>query len=372
MATARCGRAAVGGRAWPAIARAFTLVEVLVVLIIIGTVLAILLPSLATTRQAAKKVSSQALMNNLAAATSQFITDRRESPGYFTPVEMGAAANSAPSDSAGSQRGFGAIQNIMIDLAGGITAAPQDGVQLLEVGPTASASVVIDLAQIGGSGAGSGSAASNKAYFTPARQFFEPQGNAQIASDSGNRRNRLLPTLIDAFGQPILAWAQDERGQSVATWAALDSSTVAKYYWAANGCYLNSTALGKAVANQSGDTNYDRPSSLIGGGGTTFDADQVQSSLMALLGHPAFPSPAMQDALGGGFAGSQIPLPGAARGQVVYHSAGANGVYLGTFERGGKAALEDNATRPPAKAARYSGGYDPMLDFDDIVVPAGN
>lgn len=369
MTTARCSNATGGGRTCPAAARAFTLVEVLVVLIIIGTVLAILLPSLATTRQAAKKVSSQALMNNLAAATSQFITDRRESPGYFTPLQMGAQANSRPN---GTGRGFGAIQNVMIDLAGGITTAAEDGIQILKVGPSNAAAdtVNIDIGQIGGGGA-SGSAASNKAYFTPARQFMEPQGNAQVASGADNH-NRLLPTLVDAFGQPILAWAQDERGQSVAAWAALDSSIVAKYYWAANGCYLNATSLGKAFANQSGDVNYDRPSSLIGGGSSTFDADQVQSSLMALLGHPAFPSAALQGVLGGGFNGSQLPLPGAARGQVVYHSAGANGIYLGTFERGGKFALDADAARPPVKAARYTGGVDPMLDFDDIVVPAGN
>ena len=352
-------------RSGPAVRRAFTLFELLVVLIIIGTVLAILLPSLATTQRAAKKVSSLSMLNNLSAATSQFITDRRTPPGYFSAVEMGAQANSQPS---GSGRGFGAIQNVMIDLSGGITTAMEDGIQIMKVGPASGSTVNIDLAQMGGTG--SAAAKGAKAYFAPGSQFMVAQGSGQVFSGSlADNHNSLLPTLVDAFGQPVLAWSQDDRGQSVATWAALDSGTVAKYYWASNGCYLNSMSLGKMVTNQTGDPSYSRPSSLLGGGTGTFSADQIQSSLMALLGHPAFPGAAKQELLGGAFAGNKSPIPSVARGQVVYHSAGANGVYMGTKERGGSLALGTGALDPSAK---YVGGVDPMPDFDDIVVAAGN
>ncbi len=350
-------------RSGPAVRRAFTLFELLVVLIIIGTVLAILLPSLATTQRAAKKVSSLSMLNNLSAATSQFITDRRTPPGYFSAIDMGAQANAQPS---GSGRGFGAIQNVMIDLSGGITtdSALEDGIQIMKVGPAGGSTVKIDLAQMGGTG--SAAAKGAKAYFTPGQQFMVAQGSGQVASGD---HNNLLPTLVDAFGQPILAWAQDDRGQSVATWAAVDSGTVAKYYWASNGCYLNSTSLGKLSTNQTGDPSYNRPSSLLGGGTGTFSADQVQSSLMALLGHPAFPGAAKQELLGGAFAGNKSPIPSVARGQVVYHSAGPNGLYMGTNERGGSLALGTGSLDPSAK---YVGGVDPLPDFDDIVVAAGN
>ena len=344
----------------------FTLFELLVVLIIIGTVMAILLPSLAGTQRAAKRVSSLSMLNNLGAATSQFITDRRATPGYFSAVEMGAQANSQPN---GSGRGLGAIQNVMIDLAGGITTATEDGVQIMKVGPaSASGSTVnIDLAQMGGTGSSGTKGA--KSYFTPGQQFMVAQGGGQVTSSGADNHNALLPTLVDSFGQPVLAWSQDDRGQSVATWAALDSGTVAKYYWASNGCYLNSSGLGKLVVNQTGDPSYNRPSSLLGGGTGTFTGDQIQSSLMALLGHPAFPAAAKQELLGGAFTGNKSPMPSVARGQVVYHSAGANGVYMGTQERGGSLAL---GTSPLDPSAKYVGGVDPMPDFDDIVVAAGN
>ena len=93
---------------------------------------------------------------------------------------------------------------------------------------------------------------------------------------------------------------------------------------------------------------------------------------MALLGHPAFPGAAKQALLGVAFVSSQLPIPSVARGQVVYHSAGANGIYMGTLEVGGLVARGDDPARPPPFAAKYVGGVDPLPDFDDIVVAAGN
>ncbi len=355
--------------------RAFTLFELLVVLIIIGTVMAILVPSLGGTRRAAKKVSSLSLMNNLASATGQFITDKRTPPGHFPAVDMGAQANLNKVNGAG--RGFAAIQNVMIDLAGGITSATEDGEQILKVGPTNSATVNIDITQIGG--ASSAGANNARAYFTPGQQFMAAQRSGQVSASSADNHNNLLPTLVDSFGNPLLAWAADERGSSTAAWAALDSTTVARYYWAANGCFLSSARLGKNGANQLADSAYNNPSSLLGGdrdpgnsssAAGAWDADQIHSTLMALLGHPAFPGAARQELLGAGFAGSNLPLPGAPRGTVLFHSAGSDGVFLSTFDRGGKLAL--NTDQRPGVAAKYTGGVDPMLEFDDITVPAGN
>lgn len=345
----------------------FTLVELLVVLIIIGTIMSLLLPSLASTRTSSKKITSLSLMNNLSQATSQFITDKQTAPGFFSAADMGSPLNW--NGTSGS--GLAAMQNVMIDLAGGVTTQTDDGVNILKVGPANNNTVNINLQQIGAPSSDASGGVS-RGYFNPDKAYFQTVKTTPAPTQALN--NALLPVLIDSFGQPILAWSQDERGQAVVQWAAMDSTTIARYYWASNGVYLSSTSLARAQKIQAwgGQDNFNLPCSMLGAGGAqSFSKDAIQSTIMAITGHPAFPSTSGQTLLGGEFAQSTYPLPAAARGAVVYHSAGANGLYVGSNERGGIGAIADNGPKP-IKGVKYNGSSDPMIDFDDIVIAAGN
>jgi prepilin-type N-terminal cleavage/methylation domain-containing protein len=281
--------------------RGFTIVELIVVILIIVIISAILLPALGGARDVAKKTATTQLMNNLVAAAGRFEQDTRRMPGYFSPTEMGGPDQSAGT---GSGRGMSAMENIMLDLAGGIVVpasgsgsggggpAP-DPTSLAtlarNVGPSRDRDeqVDVDTALIGTS---NGSFAP---YFTPDIKNYQPQFKTMKAigqnaapphADTANKATNQLPDLIDAFGTPILAWVQDDTATqpitSVTDFATKASSgtTRARFYWNSNSCFLTATALGKKQLNMA-------TQSLLGSGGDTERAN----TLAALLGNPGYP-----------------------------------------------------------------------------------
>lgn len=326
--------------------RGFTIVELLVVLLIIALVLGILLPVLGAARNRAKATSTQATLKALASACDSFQLDQRKSPGYFSPAEMGSSENIT--------RGFSAMKNIMLDLAGGLTTAPADGVNVFDVGPVTGSTVRVDLRQIGGN---TGTGNNAKTYFNPDRSIFVAQDQpGQLAGATGIDGHLKLPEVLDAWGNPILAWAEDDR--QTQNFSAIDSSTTAKFYWASNACFLRATSLGKMARDQNYATG--RNSSLLG---TNLPAQIAGSgtapgNLEALLGNPSFPKSKA--------ATSDPDRPSVARGKIVFHSAGTDGFYMGSEDRGGKQAISN------AGVVKYSSSIDVMNDFDDITQKSGN
>lgn len=329
--------APLAGRSKPFASRAFTLIELMVVLLILALVMAILLPALGGARQRAKMVAAMAQMKDIATATGSFKIDKGNSPGYFSQTQMGSTQNAT--------RGFGAMKNIMLDLAGGITsqpASPGNGVYD-SVGPVSTGTVTVDINQMGAS------AGKTKAYYAPRGESFV--AFTTVGQQTATPENAAIPDVVDPWGNPILAWVQDDRTTN--TFSALDSTNPAKFYWNANANFLKSTSLGRGGKNQRYTTATD-PGSLIGEG-----APFKFESLTGLLGHPSFPIP------------NSNPLaPSQARGSIVFHSAGPDGIFLNTMERGGKNAFRPGATRPGC--IEYSKS-DPMDDFqDDLLFTAGN
>ncbi len=349
--------------------RAFTLAELMIVLIILGVVLGVVLPSLSATTRSAQRAATTTLMSGLGAAAVSFSTDNQgRNPGYFTAQQMGSTEN--------VDRGFAGLMNVMLDLMPGVTTKPA-GVdqQVLEVGPGQSVAeggvVNVDLKQLG-SAATNDSSSSTRAYYRPDPKYFystvDPTQVANAASlangkqVSTNESHYVIPTLHDAFGQPILGWQQDDRtafrfgavnAGSISPTSSGEPAGVARFYWASNACFLKATALGKRLQSQVANGD-DVPSSLLGGGrAPTF----LEITLEGVLGNPAFPG--------------TISQPTRPRGPLVFHSAGANGIYVGSKERGGILARQTNTTDQPL---RYVPGQDPFKsgDFDDIILGSGN
>lgn len=361
----------------------FTLVELAVVLIIIGVMMSILVPSLAAVRASARKVQTLTVMNNVSNAASQFITDRRTVPGYFSAAEMGspengdvAASPAATGDDSAGGRSFSSMQNVLIDLAGGLTADQSAGAAtggVLRVGPTAARLANIDPGQIGVASKNSGD--SSRAYFLPDRAYYVAQETVDRQAGTVDA-HRQLPTLVDAFGYPILAWVGDERAATIVRSNATDlnfganqadAATIARYYWVQNRAFLAATNLGGRGRNQIWDGTTGRLCSVIGSGNA---ASSVAASLAGILGNPGLP---LRDGLDTNLG----PAPGAARGSVVFHSAGPNGYYVGSNERGGIKARRTRSggttgeSTIPNSVDYVTGATDAMDDFDDQIVAVG-
>ena len=290
--------------------RAFTLIELLVVILILAVVIAIIVPALGGARNAAKGVSSRALLTQIANAASAFTNDNDGAlPGYFTAEEMG--------DSENGKRGFTEMENILLDLAGGIVDPGGTGIggiggsDVIKVGPTGDATVQVDLTLIGADTEISG------AYFTPDAKSYRA-GTGQ----EGEADHKELPDLIDAWGTPALAWRRNQFGpskiESEQDFAAVDSSDPAWFYWNTNAGVLEGATVGKLTRSQ-----VER--SIIGGNAADIAR---RTSLVGFLGSPAFPDDLT--------AGASDLLPAGARGDLVLHSAGADGYYMSRSGKGAK------------------------------------
>lgn len=323
--------------------RAFSLMELLTVILIIAIVVAILFPVLGGARNSARNASTTSLLNQVGAASAQFINDQRSAPGYFSPADMAVPEN--------ANRGFSAVQNVMLDLAGGITTTAADGVNTLTVGPASTNTVVVDLGKIGAPSA-SARGGSSKAYFNPDRANFVAQ-ETMARQDATMGEHRLLPTLVDAFGTPILAWTQDAK--TAATFAAIDSSATARFYWTGNAAFLRAQGLGKLGKSQRYAGSSAVPFSLLGQG---VDPGDLVQTMEGVLGHPAFPAADYSDA---------NRRAAAARAPLVLHSAGPNGIFLGSDEQGGSFAKGSGGA-----ALRYTRNDDVVTRFDDVLLTAGN
>lgn len=343
----------------PVSTRGFSLMELLTVLFIIVLVMGILLPVLGSARNSARKAATQSRLSDVDRASGQFLLDNRDRlPGYFSVSDMGSNDN--------GQRGFSAMQNILLDLAGGVTQAAAGGSDspiLGNVGPLGSAAgqVNVDTTKIG-AGAATPNAGRAGTYLRMGADALVAQDRPGQTLGSAQDVHRRMPTLVDTWGNPILAWVEDPRAPKVTgnnrqdyvnAFAQVNSTNPARFYWNANAAHLSANLLGRAGTNQNvGGARF----SLIGGGRT--DA-QIQGNLVALLGSPAFPVPN---------ANITPSFPAQARGRIVLHSAGQDGFFLGNEDRGGKLAASSGTVVPYTS----SGGIDALQDFDDVVIGGGN
>jgi type II secretory pathway pseudopilin PulG len=312
----------------------------LVVLLILTVVIAIVVPTLASFRNTARKATTLSLMTSLTTSVAQFRMSQARLPGYFTPKEMGDPANNTNK--------FSAMENLMLDLAGGVTTdAPVTGTDpcdaaqfsVIQVGPT-NKKVNVDTARVGAPD-NTAKGQVSRGYFKPDPKFFVRQCKpVQRSITNTTDQSLAMPVLVDAWGQPILAWVEDQIS-GLAPLAADVSSTRAHFFRASNAAFVNSTALGRLGQNQ---TDLTTGSMLFGPG-----PGAAAASVSGIVGNPLY--------------------QGLPRGPIVFHSAGTNGVYIGRSERGGK---QSSAPGNPTVSLPPPNGRDYFQegDFDDMVLKA--
>lgn len=326
--------------------RGFSLIELLVVMFIIGLVVAITIPALGFARTLAKKTSTQTFMNGLSQACTVFQNDNRRVPGYFSPREMGSDENRAI--------GFTAMDNVLLDLSGGVTTTPANGTTVFALGPTAAGKVNVDPDRIGIP------SSSGKIYWTPDAKYYETQVALGKVGDPLNLR---LKSVIDAFGQPLLFWANDDASITPLTAAnplsfardtsGVNGSTPARFYSVGNSAYLGSTLLGKRGRDQTLSSLY-----------STTSLNDQSRIMAAFLGNPsAIANPS----------DPQVSwVPSAGRGKFMIHSAGNDAVFLSKEDGGYKKHGGTAMTYASNFVAGSTKPIDIASDFDDLLVSGGN
>jgi len=333
--------------------RAFTLIELMVVIAIIAVIMALLLPALNGARNAGKKSSTTSMINAFTNAASSFANDHgSQMPGYFSAAQMGTESN--------LEAGMSAMENIMLDLGGTDVVQGRVGdpntieinhrAGIIAIAPfdnTDDNAVVVNTRLIGSSGA----------YFTPDKKFLkvmkhnEGQQFPEVADpESGDLRGQpLMPDLVDAFGNPLLAWVQDEtalgsidpnidgdNGQAVYEQFAQTTSNggggPAWFYLASNQTFFGhkSTNVGDSGINQ-----YNNSPLSTQALGNTVDATDRIRTLATVLASPSYFL--LHEGEEMDTVNYQDIFPARPRGRMIVQSGGIDGTYFGVNDSGWKA-----------------------------------
>lgn len=367
----------------------FTLVELLVVIVIVVILVGLLVPALSGARKAAKKAATRSQMQSFLAACGAFKADKQRQPGIIPTDFLGL-----PDNNAQAPLGFGLtmMQSAIIDLAGGVVrsgptadidAGSSTQVLLRYPFSTAQIRVVVDHTLVG--------APDGPQYINLSRDAFgitqgRIHGNSELRLGAdgrpvpGSRPLAYIPELIDSDGIPVLMWQQDNLASADADMVAMFSvngmgtppgaTPRPKFTWAANSGILTASRLGKKLANQAEQTLIGQTPGGGPNGGRGATNDQILTSLTALLGNPQFainrpaPPPAV------GTVNTENPqgivYPGAARGEIILHAAGADNKFLARPNR--NAGGTPYAVYSPSGTTNSSGSRQEYLidDFDDF------
>ncbi|MCP4838180.1 MAG: type II secretion system protein [Planctomycetes bacterium] len=371
---------------------AFTLVEILIVIALIGVLAGILLVAVGGATDAAKRARTKGTMESLSAAIDAFVLEHGNQPSI---VPMHVLHESHLSQGAWLTN----TQNILLALLGGSRVSLLD-----EAGdprdPTAEAEyqryladaianddnawfeftledpryplqyqVIIRPRQIGRGPWIDGQ--QFPPYLSPKDHELRERWAGDYQSQTPDGPNNIavtegftaLPDLIDAWGQPILVF---QKSRSTGPIVPIDNDSLPQFWPSGIDRYLGATRLG-----QLGEVQLTRPADDPLGsriGMNAANADERQYWLYLLLSHPT-----MRWDYG---AGGNYAYSGTARAGYAMLSAGPDGIFLARRD----GPIDENTGAPitpddyPAGAgdAAYENDHQRLKEFDDVVMYGGS
>lgn len=345
---------------------AFTLIELLVTVGIIVLLIGILIPTLGTVRNAARKTQAQSLATQVVNASQAFQSDKRRMPGLFPPDEMGNRTNA-------QNFGFTETENVLLDLVGGIVPdPPAPQFNRFPVGPgelNDSLAVVVNLDNVISGSGGPG-------YLRLDDKVLRPIEGQTSAARGVTDATRYID-LIDPFGMPMVIWRENKTADRASrnynfglpfapNNPNAQDAAVASFYWGSNAGYFLSTGLGSPPVPQTVDSVNTVGGSILGADSGQGGPLDVGVTLAGILGSPTLARGQIYATING------VPFatPESARGSIVVHSAGPDRVYFARRQdpngdrRVGYLRLDGSPLRPVA-------GSGEVDRFDDILV-SGN
>ena len=352
--------------------RAFTLVELLVVIALIGILAGILLVAVGSATNTAKRSRTIATMNSVSAAIDSFVLEHGALPG-LVPVHL-----------LGEGDVVSQSQNVLLHLTGGARAYAtyNNGGNEVALDPAAEAeynrflalpgTVAIELDPISdgeltyhlvykSERVGEGPWIKGRPYppyLAPKDDEIRFPQSSDVLTDPLTTGHNNLPDVVDAWGQPLLIFMrQRANGPLISTHEHGDSdSTNGPQFHQEGICiYTAAATLGEHEGRQRQDTldsggiMGSRLAGLDVGGGQDGEREHW---LYLMLAHPTFTS----------FNASTFE--GQPAGAYLLLSAGPDGIYL-NHEDG---PLDSNGQFEPD---HQSMGFDDLDDFDDVRVAGG-
>ncbi len=377
-------------------ARAFTLVEILIVIALIGVLAGILLVAVGGATTAAKVAKTKSTMESVSAAMDAFALEHGTLPG-IVPVHMLHEEDSSGANMTNSQ-------NVLLHLLGGArvnvldaddnpldpvlnaeyvryrsAATDEDGVTPIEFvledpdpdHQPLKYAVVVRMPRVG-----EGPWINGKQYppyLSPKESELlerwgsgydaDPDGENGIAVTDGFTK---LPDLIDAWGNPIMVFRKERDTGPLLLGFEEDEGTP---QFRLNGMdrYLGSSRLGRTQAQQACDSSKPLLGSRLGTGCNDGERDYW---MYLLLSHPAM---ARQSYFDDTDFTTADPRLGTARAGYAMLSAGPDGVFLARID--GPRNEQGEPLEPdsfPVGGSAWQENYDHLDAFDDVVMYGGS
>jgi prepilin-type N-terminal cleavage/methylation domain-containing protein len=345
--------------------RAFTLVELLVVIGIIGLLIGLLLPALGSVINRAKAIQTRGTMQAFAKACDAYFIEFGEYPAAIPNAALYLGVTDNPSDPVvvANIPKITQMENALLALMGGYRIesdpdyASYTGTELV-FNTSPPFRIKIDAARMGEGPFKNGR--KYDAFFAPkGREFGKAAGQMSPTTALPETAGEgLVPDLVDAWGAPIAYVAQM---RSIGPLVRKDS-VPGQFERKQMIAYTGSTALGDAGVDQT-DAAKGSVLSTTGAAGLPSTAAR-RVTLAQLLRHAG-----LGQATSSGTSDADRVWSGVARGKYFLFSAGADGIF---FSRSQVRTPDGQPMTDIISRVTNPDGPRVIEKYDDIVVSGGS